>query len=784
MPARTLHGTSLPYRKHTLTANLATMLLLRTLLVASLLGMVAVQAPGATVTGTVRDVSGAAIPGAQITFTAAGVAKRQTADARGRFLFADINAVSGTLTAAADGFTSTTAEWHATEPSVDLVLQVRPAVERVTVSATRVETKLEDTPTTVVVFGPQQVLTQASPTLDGTLRLVPGFTLFRRSDSRTANPTSQGVSLRGVGASGSSRALVLEDGVPLNDPFGGWIYWSRVPKIAVQRVEVGEGGLSDLYGGGAVGGVVNIETRRPRDAYLTIEGLGANQFTAGGSGLGSLRLGNWVGTAVADGFRTDGYVPVEPASRGTVDTRANSFHQGGSLSIERLLTHGEAWVRGELFGEDRNNGTLVEVNDTTVRALSTGFQWDSAAAGSLTLTAFGGTQNYHQTFASIALNRNSETLSRVQHVPANQAGFSAQWSRALGKANTVVAGVDFRRVQGFSDDVVYANSVPSTWVDAGGTQHSLGVFAEDLIRAGGWSFTFSGRIDTWSNVGATNRQGAFKTPGVEKDSTFPDRSENAFSPRMSVMRQLRPGVSITGSAYRAFRPPTLNELYRTFRLGNVVTLANENLRAERLTGAEGGLLLALWTRRLSVRPVFFWNDIARPVANQTLSSTPALITRQRENLGRARSRGLEIEAEAQIAPRIFAGGGYQYAQATVVQSPLDSTLIGLWIPQVPRQALSMNVRAENVRGFVLAADARRIGLQFDDDRNAFPLDPYFVLNLYGARRVTRQIEVFIAVENATNSRYTIGRTPVRTLGSPVLAQLGLRLTFGESAARN
>ena len=739
-------------------------------------------ASAATIEGTVRDTSGAAISNAMVTFTAPGVSQQQTTDAQGHFRFADVNALTGTLSVSAEAFASLTEAWQAGQPAADLVLRIKPPGEEVTVSATRVQSRLEETPSTVVVLGSQDLLTDAAQTLDGTLRLVPGFSLFRRSDSRTANPTTQGVSLRGVGASGSSRALVLEDGVPLNDPFGGWVYWSRVPKIAVQRVEVGEGGLSDLYGGDAVGGVINVLTRKPRESYLTFESFGGNQLTGDGSGLGSLRLGKWIGTAMLDAFRTDGYVPVEPAARGAVDTRANSSHQDGAVTLERELSHGSAWVRGELFGEDRNNGTRLEVNDTTIRQLATGVQWDSSRLGSFSVTGYGGTQNYYQTFVSIAADRNSESLTRAQHVPANQAGLMAQWSRAVGTKNTLVAGVDFRRVQGYSDEVGYAAGVPSSWVNAGGVQRTIGVFGEDLVRFGAWTLVLAARIDTWSNISGMNRQGLLRSPGVETDTAYPDRSEQAFSPRLAVLRQLRPGVAVTGSVYRAFRPPTLNELYRNFRVGSVVTLANQGLRAERLTGGEAGLLLTPWSGRLSLRPVLFWNDTARPVANVTQSSTPALITRQRQNLGRTRSRGLEIEAEAQITRRLHAAAGYQYAQATVTQFPGNPAPVGLWLPQVPRQAFSAGLRVDQLRGFTLAADARRVGLQFDDDLNQFSLDPYFVLDLYGARRLVRGLEMFAGIENATNERYTVGRTPVRTLGSPILAQAGLRFTLGESAA--
>src|SRR5437867_7540150 len=94
--------------------------------------------------------------------------------------------------------------------------------DTITVTATRTPTRLSDTPASVVVMSRQTIAATAAPTVDDALRQVPGLALFRRSGSRTANPTSQGVSLRGVGASGASRALVLDDGIPPNDAFGGW----------------------------------------------------------------------------------------------------------------------------------------------------------------------------------------------------------------------------------------------------------------------------------------------------------------------------------------------------------------------------------------------------------------------------------------------------------------------------------------------------------------------------------------------------------------------------------
>src|SRR5439155_23759403 len=115
------------------------------------------------------------------------------------------------------------------------------------VSATRTELQLSEVPGSAIQLSSTDVEANPALTLDDLLRQVPGFTLFRRSSSRVANPTTQGVSLRGVGGTGPSRALVLEDGVPQVDPFGGWIYWDRLPRAELSSIEVFRGGESNLY---------------------------------------------------------------------------------------------------------------------------------------------------------------------------------------------------------------------------------------------------------------------------------------------------------------------------------------------------------------------------------------------------------------------------------------------------------------------------------------------------------------------------------------------------------
>jgi outer membrane receptor protein involved in Fe transport len=247
---------------------------------------------------------------------------------------------------------------------------------------------------------------------------------------------------------------------------------------------------------------------------------------------------------------------------------------------------------------------------------------------------------------------------------------------------------------------------------------------------------------------------------------------------LSLLYKVSDHLSLYAAGYRAFRAPTLNELYRSFRVGNVLTLANQNLRAERLTGGEAGANITAMGGRLAARGTFFWSEMTRPVANVTLSVTPALITRQRQNLGRTRSRGVEFEADAHLSRTVTVSGGYQFADATVLKFPANMALEGLLIPQTPRHQLTFQARYDNPSVVTVSLQGRAVGAQFDDDQNQLKLDRFFTLDLFASRRLSRNVELFAAIENLTDERYDIGRTPVRTIGPPLTARAGLRLHFG------
>ncbi|HMD84469.1 MAG TPA: TonB-dependent receptor [Terriglobia bacterium] len=734
------------------------------------------------VEGIVHDGTGAPIPGAEVTLSNGGFHVRQVTDQEGRFHFYDLSIAAGTLTAQSGGFTPIQQNWDASTQGsrpIEITLVPKGLAERITVTATRTEQRVSDTASSVTVLNHQDLATSGALTLDDALGEIPGFMLYRRNGSLTANPTSLGVSLRGVGTSGASRALVISDGIPLADPFGGWVYWDRIPTTSVDAVEVVEGGVSDLYGGDALGGVINIIPRRTNNSSLSLATFYGNEQTPDASLTASLRQVAWLATISSEGFHTDGYVAVLPPLQGSVDKPVASEHFDGQFKIERLFSEqGRVFAGGSIFEDRRKNGTPLQNNDTRLRQVEMGGDWQSPAAGAITFRAYGGPEDYDQSFSSIAANRDSETLTDIQRVPSYQAGLSSQWTRTAGTHQTLAAGFDGQEVRGASNELMYSSGSISSAVGAGGRQRLWGLFGEDILRINTrWLITGGVRVDDWGNYDALSVKRPLATPGPLQVTNFGARREQAFSPRLSTLFRAKENLVFRASLYRAFRPPTLNELYRNFRQGNTLTLANSGLTAEQLTGAEAGASYSAWHERLSVRGTLFWSDISDPVANVTLSTTASLITAQRQNLGKTRSRGADLDAEARLTSTVTLSGGLQFVDATVTNFPANTQLVGSLVPHVPRHDLTFQARYSRPHLLTAALQGSFVGSAFDNDQNTLLLHHYFLLDALASRPLGHGMDIFVAGENFLDQRYDVARTPVLTSGYPFLFRAGFRMTI-------
>jgi outer membrane receptor protein involved in Fe transport len=735
------------------------------LVLAGALSASAASAGPLRVEGTVRDGAGAPVPQAALSIEGGGDATHVATNSQGQFTVEWPGPREVTVTVEAAGFPRWRRAMVLAGTRLEVVLTSASFQDRVTVTASRRAEALGDTAASVLVLSASDLRTTAGLELDDALRQVPGFALFRRTPSRGANPTTQGATMRGLAGSGASRALVLEDGVPLNDPFGGWIYWGRVPRVAVDRVEVVRGGGSDLYGSTALAGVVQVVragTDAPRlDAELITgdQDLGEGSFFAGG------RRGGWGGRVAAEVFSTSGYFPVPASLRGSVDKRLSTRHHGGDLTVERAIGDGRLFLRGGGYRDSRGNGTELQENATEINQGVLGLDLPSAGGG-LRFRADLSSQDYDQTFSAIAADRGTERLTSLQHVPSDSSGLSLQWTRPLGARNVLVAGAERRVVSGESDEDAFTGTATVSSA-AGGRQRATGLFIEDAWTLGSRLILHGGlRYDRWTNVDG------FQTAG-STTRNLADRGETAWSPRGSAVLKLARRVSLTGAAYRAFRAPTLNELYRPFRVGNVVTLANSDLGAERATGREAGLLVGLGDA-VSLRATAFQMDAKDTVANVTLSFAPTLITRQRQNLGAIRSRGVELDGEARMGRYLVLAAGMAFLDAKIRAAP-DPGLIGKRVPQVPRRQGSAQLRYDPPQGFSFGVQARFAASQWEDDLNSLPLDSYWTVDALLGRSVNQWVSLFLSGENLANIEYDVGRTPVRTVGPGRTIRGGLRV---------
>ncbi|MDQ3131006.1 MAG: Plug and carboxypeptidase regulatory-like domain-containing protein, partial [Acidobacteriota bacterium] len=277
-----------------------------------------------TISGIVTDANKAPIESAEISLLdQTKILARTNSDAEGKFSIDLQNTNNSLLQVKANGFSSFSRILPLDfSETLDIILEPQIVRDEVTVSITRAESRLSETPASIVVLNRETLDATAAQTVDDSLRQIAGFTLFRRSSSKTSNPTTQGANLRGLSGSGASRAAVLFDGLSLNDAFGGWTFWSRVPTIAVEQAEVLRGGASAFYGNAALSGAVNLITTKAEkdEPILRFQTSAGTQNTFDGSVFAAYAPGNWSFDLAAETFQTAGYVPIAAEQRGAIDT--------------------------------------------------------------------------------------------------------------------------------------------------------------------------------------------------------------------------------------------------------------------------------------------------------------------------------------------------------------------------------------------------------------------------------------------------------------------------------
>ncbi len=588
-----------------------------------------------------------------------------------------------------------------------------------------------ETPANITVVNQQELQETPGVNLDDRLRQIPGFSLFRRTSSLVAHPTTQGVSLRGIGSSGTSRSLVLWDGIPANDPFGGWVYWTRLAPEELSRVEVSRGASTSIFGDRAMGGAIALFSREPEPFHLNASYEGGNEntqdVTAGFSNLWS----RWALSGFGRAFTTDGYFIVPENLRGRADTPANVRFVTGDVRLDYFGGANSLFFKTDLLAEQRHNGTVLQRNSTGMGELALHYS-RQMTNDTLSVLGFYDQEGFRSTFSSVALTRNTETLTYFQRVPSEAGGGAAMWQHHQTGWN-LLGGGDFYRTEGFSTDSL----VPTGQRVGGGSLLQHGLFAQ-TDKTLGPLHLFLGARHTFTGLGRT-----------------------FFSPSAGLVAG-RGRWRARGSVYRSFRAPTLNELYRNFQQGNASTLANPALLPESMFGAEAGLDFV--GESSTVRFTLYRNSLSDLISNVTLSSSRNQIIRQRQNAAAALSRGAEISADHR----------WRNWRGELAYLYVDSRFsTGLWLSQVPRHQGSADLTYQK-GGTLASAGVRSYSAQFDDDLNQFLLPGFTTVQLVVRQHLVRGLSASLALENLLDRQYYVAFSPTPNTGAPRLWRVGLR----------
>ncbi|HET9605486.1 MAG TPA: TonB-dependent receptor [Nitrospira sp.] len=644
--------------------------------------------------------------------------------------------------------------------------------DELVISATRTPEAIGKSAAAVTLLTREEILRSPYPgghELDDLLRSVPGVQPALLS-SRYNHPTAQSVTLNGLG---SRRALVLLDGVPLNDGFGGWINWGLIPND-LERVEIVPGGISNLYGAWAMGGVIHVITRTPAaGTSFTLDSQAGSLSTyqqALNARYGSDRFRFSLGYRW---FHTNGVIPVPEYQRGPVDRTNDSRHESFNGSLAWMPTQSTTLdLSGSYFHEDRTLGTTLSIASRTIGNVSVGLRSDQHRYGLWEGKLFGQWQTFRNLTAQIIpspLDRQAEFQNSIQTIPSNDFGGSLQWTGRLFDRDRLVLGTDARTIIGQSAEQFFSQTAFLGQTLARGQQLGWGLFGEWILPLmDRWTVTPGVRADWWKNYKAN-----IETP---VGSLAPrDNVISVVNPKLSSAYQISETLRLGASVYQAFRVPTLNELYRGFGFGGFAFLPNDQLRPERLTGfdvkAEGELLPNRSLRwRLSAH--------RDEIKDQILFVTQSPLAAQRQNVGRTLATGGAVDLSYQVFPLLSLNLGYAYVDSVILNFPGSPDREGKRVPNVSPSQVTMGATAGRPDLLELVILGRYLSRQYADDANTQPVAGFFALDASLQHEVRRGIRLLLTGENLTDRQYIATQTgPVKTLGSPLLIMGGVRAEF-------
>jgi len=633
---------------------------------------------------------------------------------------------------------------------------------------------LPDTPASpaygTVEVSRETVLTAPSGRIEEALASVAGFQQFRRSDSRSSNPTAQGVTLRALGGNATSRAAVTLDGVPVADPFFGYIPFAALLPEQVGRIAVTRGGGSGPFGAGALAGRIAIESLSPQaQAPIGLSVLANDRGGTEAAGSFAAPLGAGHATGAVRWDRGPGFDTTPESQRVAASVPARFDSVSGQLrAVAPLSDDLELQARVLAFDDARTlrfdgADSSASGQDASIRVVGRG-RWQVDALGYVQARNFSNLVVSSSRFVPVLDQRNT---------PSTGLGGKLEVRPPIGEAHTLRLGIDYRRATGELQETPISAFTGNVTARrrAGGATSDLGLFVEDDWQVGQLIVTGGLRADRTSVTGGFFRE-SDPDGAVVEDNRFADRSDWTLSWRGGALLRATPSLDLRAAAYRGLRLPTLNELYRPFVVFPVVTQANADLANEELRGFEAGLD---WrpVEGVELSLTAFDNRLDDAIANVTIG--PNL--RQRRNLPAIETQGIEAGLRVARGPIRF-DGSVSYSDPRIAGEGASLALDGNAPPQSPQWFAAASLTYEPKPDMLLSLSLRHVGDQFEDDQETEVLPAFTTLGAYAQVPLVGQLKLVLRGENLFDetivTRVSGGDLD---LGAPRTLWAGLRYGF-------
>ena len=635
---------------------------------------------------------------------------------------------------------------------------------------------LEQTPATpaydVIELDRDTIVSGSSGRIEDVLLNVAGFQQFRRSDSRSSNPSAQGATLRALGGNATSRALVLLDAVPMLDPFFGYVPFSAIAPERLESVRVTRGGGSGPFGSGALAGAIELESADAATLGLfSGQAMMNDRLETELSGTVAPQIGE--GYAVVSGRwdRGKGFYTTPEDQRVPATARARFDSWSASAQIVQPLGEDlELQLRGMMFDDHRTlrfegADSTSEGQDVSARIVGRGnWQFDALLYAQW------------RNFSNVVIASSppfGKSLDQ-KDTPSSGQGGKLEIRPPIGGGHTMRFGADFRMSEGdlVEDRYVAATGAANGYRVAGGVNSDWGLFAEDDWEIGPVTLTGGVRADRWSIRSGymRNYNAAGTLIGQCGDCT--DRTGWDLSYRAGAVLEAAEGLRLRAAAYSGLRLPTLNELYRPFVVFPVTTNANAALENERLEGFEAGIDWRI-AETVNVSLTAFDNEVENAITNVTTGTN----VRQRQNIGAIEAQGIELATQMAFGQFGF-DGTLAYTDAKMRGSGVQAALDGFRPAQTPEWAASGTFSWRPNDGTTVSATLRHVGLQYEDDQEDDALPAATTVDLFGQVRLIDRLSFVGRVENLFDEEVvTRNQGGSIDLGAPLTVWGGFRYGF-------